>query len=466
MEILGDFPDAPGASAFRIEDVLVVPQQNLLRRAGRHAALEAKTMGVLTHLADNAGEVVTREGLLDRVWGELRGSDEALSRAVSLCRSAFALLGAADPIRTVPRKGYALIAEIVPEGTRAQRLTPADSQARALYLRGRTKAAQIANPAELAEAVSLLEQATNLDPSFAPGWAALANAQAIAAGHTPFGDRLMQIRKAGNSANRAIELDYRQHLAHSVRAQLLLAERDIVGAIDAANIARSIAATDADAAMWLGYIYSVIGLFDRALPLLELAVALDPLQGRRHMILAIVLVASAEYEAGEKSALQAIELGFFAGHEPYAAAAFMRGEPELAVSRFSDAIEDFSRVYKREAKFKYLIGLAAKGVYGESQACKHLLLSAAIAAAKIWKGSPEGLLSYIFLRLGSAGAFFNSFGTRILPGNSIVLPYLFDNSERSASVRKSTGFDQFATNVGMRQAWDSFGLPNCFRESL
>ena len=459
MQSLGVSPAQADPSVFRIEDVMVKPDQNMLLHAGRHHPLEAKTMGVLTYLANHAGAVVAREDLLDAVWGELGGSDESLSRAISLCRSAFAQLEAPNPIRTVPRRGYTLIAEVIRESGGSQRHRAAAPAARALYLQGRTKAARIAGPTELAEAVSMLKQATELDPTFASGWSALAQAQAIAAGHTPFGDRLAQIRAAGESAEHAIVLDYRQHLAHTVRAQRLLAERDILHAIEAAEIARAIAPEDADAAMWLGYIFAVIGLFDRALPLLETAVALDPLQGRRHMILAVTYVAKGELAAGEQAALQAIGLGFFGAQEPYATAAYLRGQPDQAQARFEDALNDFSRVYARDPRFRPLLQLAAKGVYCQSAICRKLLLSAAISIAAVWKGAPEGILAYIFLRTGSPARFIASFGTRILPGNSILLPYLWDASESAGAVRNAASFRPFARRIGFEEAWKEYGTP-------
>ncbi|MEP1595319.1 MAG: winged helix-turn-helix domain-containing protein, partial [Halieaceae bacterium] len=52
-------------------------------------AMEPKVMNLLQALIDNAGEVVSRQDLLDQVWAENFGGDESLSRAVSLLRRAF-----------------------------------------------------------------------------------------------------------------------------------------------------------------------------------------------------------------------------------------------------------------------------------------------------------------------------------------------------------------------------------------
>ncbi|NNE58953.1 MAG: hypothetical protein HKN36_12670 [Hellea sp.] len=79
--------------------------------AGIHS-IEPKVMQVLSVLVGNANEVVTREVLIDEVWGVGYGGDERLSRAVSLLRKSLSDAGA-DPncIQTIPKSGYKFISE-------------------------------------------------------------------------------------------------------------------------------------------------------------------------------------------------------------------------------------------------------------------------------------------------------------------------------------------------------------------
>ncbi len=80
--------------------------------AGNHA-VEPMVMEVLSALAENAGEVVTREALIDRVWGVGYGGDERLSRAISLLRKALGdTRGKHEYIQTIPKTGYKLVIEI------------------------------------------------------------------------------------------------------------------------------------------------------------------------------------------------------------------------------------------------------------------------------------------------------------------------------------------------------------------
>jgi len=80
--------------------------------AGRHS-MEPKIMRLLQVLADNAGEVMTREDLITAVWGVEYGGDERLSRGISILRKALGdKRGQYTHIVTISRVGYRLIAQV------------------------------------------------------------------------------------------------------------------------------------------------------------------------------------------------------------------------------------------------------------------------------------------------------------------------------------------------------------------
>lgn len=75
--------------------------------------IEPKVMLVLSVLVDNAGQVVSRNELIDKVWGIGNGGDERLSRAISILRKSFGdTPGEHNYIQTIPRRGYMLIDDI------------------------------------------------------------------------------------------------------------------------------------------------------------------------------------------------------------------------------------------------------------------------------------------------------------------------------------------------------------------
>lgn len=75
-----------------------------------HFAMESKVMSVLWELHKFSGTVVTREQLIDRVWGVGFGTDERLSRSISTLRKALGdTRGNHYHIKTIPKRGYKLI---------------------------------------------------------------------------------------------------------------------------------------------------------------------------------------------------------------------------------------------------------------------------------------------------------------------------------------------------------------------
>src|SRR5947199_7150746 len=79
----------------------------VLRFHGQPLELESKPIELLYQLLLHAGEVVTKEELLDSVWPGVTVVEGSLATAVSKLRKA---LEAADPaiVVTIPRVGYRL----------------------------------------------------------------------------------------------------------------------------------------------------------------------------------------------------------------------------------------------------------------------------------------------------------------------------------------------------------------------
>lgn len=107
----------PPAAPFALGPWTVDPVANEVRRDGAVVRLEPKAVAVLVHLAERAGEVVTRDELMDAVWPDVVVTDASLTRCVSQLRQA---LGddarGAGLIETVPKVGYRLHApDAVPE---------------------------------------------------------------------------------------------------------------------------------------------------------------------------------------------------------------------------------------------------------------------------------------------------------------------------------------------------------------
>jgi len=91
----------------------VDPCKSVLEQKGYRVRVEPKAMRVLVHLAERAGEEVTREEILRAVWEDSPVKAEVLTNAIWELRKA---LGddprEPDFIQTVSRKGYRLVAPV------------------------------------------------------------------------------------------------------------------------------------------------------------------------------------------------------------------------------------------------------------------------------------------------------------------------------------------------------------------
>ncbi len=107
---------------FYLGDLLVEPLKGLVTGRAGSQHLPPKAVEVLLCLAATPGELVTREFLLDEVWGKDHGSQIALSRAISEIRHALDD-HPDDPhyVQTMPKRGYRLVVE--PEASASNNAT-------------------------------------------------------------------------------------------------------------------------------------------------------------------------------------------------------------------------------------------------------------------------------------------------------------------------------------------------------
>jgi TolB-like protein/Flp pilus assembly protein TadD len=101
---------------FRFGDYVLDVEQRELRRGAEPIALEPQVFDLLVYLVRNRGRVVSKDDLIDSVWGGRIVSDSALTTRLNAARKAVNDSGAAQRvIRTVPRRGVRFIGEVSEE---------------------------------------------------------------------------------------------------------------------------------------------------------------------------------------------------------------------------------------------------------------------------------------------------------------------------------------------------------------
>lgn len=97
-----------GPVSYRCGDFHLDPANRRFTRSGAEIPLEPRTLAVLVQLVSRAGTLVTRNEILDAVWGHRHVTRSALNRSIALARRAFGD-DAEEPkyIQTVHGAGYA-----------------------------------------------------------------------------------------------------------------------------------------------------------------------------------------------------------------------------------------------------------------------------------------------------------------------------------------------------------------------
>jgi DNA-binding winged helix-turn-helix (wHTH) protein/tetratricopeptide (TPR) repeat protein len=102
---------------FRLGEWKVDPAQCRLSSHGRTVQVRARVMDLLVRLAATPGQVISKDTLLDEVWGTDAVSESALTRTVTELRQA---LGDSVEhpriLETIPKRGYRLIAAVTSTG--------------------------------------------------------------------------------------------------------------------------------------------------------------------------------------------------------------------------------------------------------------------------------------------------------------------------------------------------------------
>ena len=97
---------------FELRGYRVFVDLNEIANDGKKEKLTPKEMEVLVILYQNMGKTVSRQFLLESVWGERYANDLGLTQAISRLRQLFKDdRRAPSLIKTIPKKGYHLIAQ-------------------------------------------------------------------------------------------------------------------------------------------------------------------------------------------------------------------------------------------------------------------------------------------------------------------------------------------------------------------
>ncbi len=364
----------------------ISPTRNLLVRGGEEVRVEPRVMDVLVHLAGRAGEVVSKEELVERVWEGRYVTDDVLTVTIYALRKA---LGdeARRPryVETVSRRGYRWIAPVEaaePESAPLHTAAPPPveapparraagrqvavaativlalfaagaawmlrfplrsphiprGEAQAAYVKGRHLLDQRRLPS-LQQAREQFDRAVALDPQYPAARAGMADAYSAMADFGVASPAEMR-PQAMKEARRALELDPQSAEAHAAlgRAQFLF-DWDFAGA--ERSLKRSISLDDdyMPAYQTLAWLQSARGRHAEAIAAARRALQLDPVNIARYTELAWVLSLGHRYDDALREIDRAllIDPKSFSAHLARGWTHEAAGQPDAAFASYLEA---------------------------------------------------------------------------------------------------------------------------------
>jgi DNA-binding winged helix-turn-helix (wHTH) protein/Tfp pilus assembly protein PilF len=379
-------------------------EQLLLSYEGDPVALGPKVVETLLALVEHPGVVLGKSALVDRIWPEGFVEEANLAQNIHVLRKTFRRYGCADPVETVPRRGYRFtapvrcLADLPPPRATAVAVQEQHTPPRAIaahpiarriaaaiagaafvaasllavvsYSSGHRATASAALSVEGARLYSIGRYYWNLrtrdgvrksltyfahvvdtDPRNARGYAALADAN-LAMGDYCYGthDPPVYFARAHEYAKKALALDPNSAEAHAALGLVALGRGDANAALP--ELRRAVALDDsyAPAQEWYGIALIRRGRVAEGVTHLKTALRLDPLS-----VATIAWLGAAAYQEGRFDeaiaySRQALELSprrtdvLMTMGQAYEA----QGDPDRAIEAF-ERYGAIGRYYRPEA---------------------------------------------------------------------------------------------------------------------
>ena len=331
-----------------------------LSRDGDSVALSDRQIEILRLLTSRAGEVLSKDTLIEAAWKDVAVSDNSLEQAISSLRRT---LGSAPDgsqyIETLARRGYRFNAAVTRSVARHS-----DAALEGLvapyvaFVEGRA-ALETLEPTAVARACEVFTDVVAAAPDYAPGHLGLANAQVLAfeatrSDETPDGRALLA---AGQHAREACRLDPGSGEAWSTLA-VVLSRTGF--STEAAAAARKAVALEPD--NWRHEVrFAYVTWGEERLHAAHRALTLLPGAALAHWLAATVYVAREALEEAErelvtgtvaqKNAPEGERLGGVGLHLLLGLVRLARGDGASAVSEFEHELETgpSAHVYARES---------------------------------------------------------------------------------------------------------------------
>jgi tetratricopeptide (TPR) repeat protein len=312
----------------------------------------------------------------------------------------------------------------------------------------------------LPSAMTYFQEAMLLDDGSAVLHAALGECYYQMATFSKHTNKREYIDLAARSAQRAIDLAPDFGFPYSIIATQRFLSADMVGGLDMAFKAFDLAPDNADVAMRLGYLLAAVGKTRQAIPFFELAVSLEPAQGRNLQCLSQAKLCNDEFEDAEIYAKKAIDLQYFFAFDTYAAVAYAKGDHALAGKRFLQACQAMYHLFGEEYGLPDAWQAFPELVYSPDTTVRATMARRLYELGTYGEDEPSIPLMTVAIRTGAAEVLFDASLTGPPLGSHGVLLRIWGGVDTCRMIYEHPKFAAFAQRIGMTAAWEKYGMPD------
>lgn len=299
-------------------------EQLSLWQNGELVSVSPKALQILKLLVERQGEIVSREELLEKVWHETFVEEANINYTISLLRKA---LGDNNFVQTVSKRGYRFVSEVTiisnesnisepqepivkpqfiagktrwvfaaisiltvislttyafwgrnSDTSNSTNQPPNSIEAKQAYTRGKMILEDKDTPKRNEKAIDEFQKAITLDPTFAPGYAGLAEGFAAQGKRFSNQESLEYYAKAKAAAQKALNLDENSAEAYSILGWIkFIGDWDWTGAENDLKRAIQIKPNDAISHYRYSQLLTAIGNHAEAVEEIRKASELDPI---------------------------------------------------------------------------------------------------------------------------------------------------------------------------------------------
>ena len=317
-----------------------------------------------------------------------------------------------------------------------------------LYLRGRNLYQKREN---LGGAVDLLQQAVELDPEFAEGWANLAATAQIASFMSEDGYREYRTRSE-IALNKAISLDPNNGLAHAVLGMHYQHELRWEDALNELNLAIELNPNESNSLLYKGEVLVMLGYTKEAIEVMKQAEVVDPIFANVQTWIYGAYLVDGEYELARQHIRKLAELNPVEGASAEAELALAQGN----LSRAESLLQEGASIYPDSGLLEASLYAALKDPAKSEGSVKFMMEN----REKSGWGGIFGLLA----KLGAvdeAIEYWHSLRTEArFTRSGNYLQYVWDFPSDKMS---DPNFLQFLEDIGMADYWRKHGNPDYCR---